>query len=1107
VNAVVVKATVAAVREIAARADVERVEADLVVELIEPVAPGESKGRDARGIGMTPGVQAIEADRVWTELGVDGTGAIVGNMDTGVDLSHPSLSARWRGNTEPVAECWLDSADLGDATPADQHYLGHGTHVMGTIAGLALDDTIGVAPGAVWIASNAIYQGTGTEFDNDVIASLEWFADPDGNPATMDEVPDVVQNSWGVNEGFSGYYDCDSRWWTAIDNCEAAGVVLTWSAGNEGSGSTSLRSPADRADSETNCFSVGSTLPTAPYAISGFSSRGPSGCGGAFAVKPEVVAPGEDIYSAQPGGGYQYLSGTSMAGPHVAGVVALMRSANPNVDVVTIKTVLMNTATDLGDPGEENTYGRGMINAYNAVLAVMGGLGTVEGYVTDSGTGLPIEGAVVADVGGFQSVSTDSTGLFSMMLSAEPHSLAFSFFGYLPDTLSVTVVEDSVTDASHALTTAPQARLHGFVYGPTGAPQDSATIEALGTPVAPAMSDPTGAYELFLPQGGTYEVRASASGVGAAQETVTLLADSLLHFNLPVLYREDFETGDFSMYPWAHSGSADWTVDASTAYEGSYSARSGSITHNQESVLSLDVHVDASGDLSFWYLVSSEANYDYLEFFVDGGQAGGWSGTVGWSEAVVPVTAGTHTFTWKYTKDGSVDTGSDAAWVDYITFPTLGPIPRPELSVAPALVAETVEPNGFAQSTVTLTNSGDADLDYSISWVTAGPKARQRETIDLAKGEDDPRVGEAPIAGQGGPDAFGYSWIDSDEPGGPIYAWEEINAIGTAVSVGDDWNVGPYGLGFSFNFYGTVYDSVRICSNGWLSFTSSATTYTNQGIPNSSDPNALLAGFWDDLNPSSGGTIYYYADVANARFIVEWDGIHHYYSGNPETFQIILNADGSIVYQYAIVASDASCTVGIEDPTGTDGLEVLMGVSGYLHNNLAIQFAAAEPPAPWLVVSPLAGTVVPGASADLTVDLDAAGLAEAVYTGTITIASNDPGGSVDVPVTLTVQSSTGAAMTGLPEEMALGAPRPNPFRGTTSISFDIPEGDGSAVLRVYDIAGRAVRTLTEGSVSPGSHTAVWDGTDSGGRRVAGGIYFYRLTAGDFDETRKVVLLR
>ncbi len=180
----------------------------------------------------TPGVLAIEADRVWNELGITGTGAIVANMDTGVDALHPALSARWRGNFAPAAHCWRDAAGFGDPTPED--HLGHGTHVMGTICGLGPNDAIGVAPGALWIADNTLNQGTGGAFDSDVTTGLQWFSDPDGNSSTDDDVPDVVQNSWGVNELFAGYVDCDSRWWAAIDNCEVAGVVLTYSAGGDG---------------------------------------------------------------------------------------------------------------------------------------------------------------------------------------------------------------------------------------------------------------------------------------------------------------------------------------------------------------------------------------------------------------------------------------------------------------------------------------------------------------------------------------------------------------------------------------------------------------------------------------------------------------------------------------------------------------------------------------------------------------------------------------------------------------------------------------------------------------------------------------------------------
>jgi len=415
-SAVVVRAPLDVLRALAARPDVAVAEPDLVVELITPV-PTEDKEERRPDDGQRtpePGVTAVRAPEVWNDLGVNGTGALVGSIDTGVLGTHVALNTRWRGynGAHPVSECWLDAAGLNHSTPQDGH--GHGTHTVGTMVGGAPGLEVGVAPGAQWIATNCINMGTGTAFDNAVIASLQFMADPDGNPATEDDVPDVVQNSWGVNEGFSGYYDCDSRWWAAIDNCEAAGVCLTWSAGNEGPSSTTLRSPADRALTPYNCFSVGATNATSPYAIASFSSRGPSGCGGAFAMKPEVSAPGVDTYSCYNNGSYTTMSGTSMAGPHVAGVVALMRSANPDLEVDAIKQILMDTAVDLGTVGEDNIYGHGFVDAYEAVLAALSGFNdTYPPNITPAAPGLVLEG----EAQNLSATVTDASGLASVTLT------------------------------------------------------------------------------------------------------------------------------------------------------------------------------------------------------------------------------------------------------------------------------------------------------------------------------------------------------------------------------------------------------------------------------------------------------------------------------------------------------------------------------------------------------------------------------------------------------------------------------------------------------------------------------------------------------------------
>jgi hypothetical protein len=337
-----------------------------------------------------------------------------------VDGAHPALNTRWRGyqGQNPWQECWLDVLGTNTQTPVDTY--GHGTHVMGTETGLgaATEDTVGIAWGAQWIACNAINQGVGGGFDQDIITAYQWFADPDGNPNTTDDVPDVVQNSWRINEQFgAGYTDCDTRWWNAIDNCEAVGVVTTWSAGNEGPGGTTIGSPPDRATTFYNATAVGAVDATNfgwPYPIASFSSRGPTGCNvpADRKIKPEVSAPGVDVYSSVPGGGYQSgWSGTSMAGPHVAGIVGLLREANPNLGVDEIKQILMETARDEGTAGEDNTYGWGFVDAYEAVVMATVGFADISGTVSNASyNNLPIAGATVTLIEIGADFDTDSSG-------------------------------------------------------------------------------------------------------------------------------------------------------------------------------------------------------------------------------------------------------------------------------------------------------------------------------------------------------------------------------------------------------------------------------------------------------------------------------------------------------------------------------------------------------------------------------------------------------------------------------------------------------------------------------------------------------------------------
>jgi len=355
---------------IAKRDDVYKVYPNYGIELIAPVEESIEREPGSRS-EPEPGIEAIRAPEVWN-LGLTGEGVLVANLDTGVDGDHPALASRWAGVADPRYEghpewAWYDPYAGQNNFPYDNG--GHGTHTMGTVCGGDPGDQIGVAPGAYWIAAAPIDRGGGiSRTVSDAILSFEWLIDPDGDPETNWDVPDVCSNSWGLTTGH-GYPPCDETFWSYLDACEAAGIVIIFSAGNEGS--SGLRRPSDRATDDYRTFAVAAVDANDPdWPIAGFSSRGPTYCtpNGDPAIKPDIAAPGVSVRSSLPGGGYGSLSGTSMASPHINGVVALMREANPNIGVEEIKEIIFSTAYDLGNPGEDNDYGWGMVDAYEAVL-------------------------------------------------------------------------------------------------------------------------------------------------------------------------------------------------------------------------------------------------------------------------------------------------------------------------------------------------------------------------------------------------------------------------------------------------------------------------------------------------------------------------------------------------------------------------------------------------------------------------------------------------------------------------------------------------------------------------------------------------------------------
>ncbi len=1053
-NMIVFEGTADAIRQAASMNEVAMIYFDPPIELIEPVKAKPAPA-DRVITSHEIGLDRINAPAAWS-LGFTGAGRVIANMDTGVDGNHPALASRFRGDVNGngnYEESWFDPYDTHYPFPTDTH--GHGTHTMGTICGRTPSgDTIGVAIDAQWIAAAPIDRGGGIgRTISDAVLSFQWIADPDGNPNTQDN-PDAVGNSWGIPDG-AGYPNCDQTFWVVIDNCEAAGTAVIFSAGNEST--SGLRSPADRATTYYNCFSVGAVDGNDPnLPIAYFSALGPTECAtGDLAIKPEVVAPGVDVRSSLPNNSYGYYSGTSMASPHVTGSCAVIRQANPNIDVNSMKNLLMLTATDLGPTGEENTYGHGIINLYLAVLMAAEG-GYVEGYIRDAITSLPLPGRVRL-VGGLVQTTAGADGHYLMFLPGDTTvTLEASYFGYLPLQYQVAVISDDTVTRDFALNLAPTAVLEGTVSAVGGGNIPNAVVQILDTPIAPETTDANGFY-IFptVPSGSAYRVQVNALGYGRGLDSIFVQYGQTNVLNFSLWPAQDFEitnggyTGD-GAWEWgtptygpsgAWSGAKCW----GTVLGGTYP------DYADDTLKSPPIMVTSpSARLEFYHWYAMESSYDGGNVGVSTDNGATWSvitpdgdypdrdiggfgylepgytgNSGGWRSASFDLSSfynQTIIIRWRFGTDGSV---YDAGWyIDDVVLIGTTPPPPPHLSWSPSSFTVDAPPGVIEVRNLTLTNSGDGPLFFNLSTTTnnllripvgqSSPQLNSQSQGEplgyMAADKSKPGSIEEPyyppvINNTGGPDAYGHTWIDSDEPNGPVFSWIDITGPGTPVNLYDDSYAGPFSIGFPFEFYGTSYNELYIGSNGILTFGSGSSSLGNTGLPDTSTPNNLIAVWWDDMNPDTGGSVYYYFDASNNYFVVSYIGVPRYSSYGSHTFQAILYPNGKIKLQYGVMDPGGyyeelrSATIGIENSSGTDGLQVVYNAD-YMHDSLAIEIDRG-----WLFVSPASGVVPPHSNLIAPVTFDGTSLNIGTYTGTVHLSSNDSlNPLVNIPVVFNVGS-------------------------------------------------------------------------------------------------------
>ncbi|GJQ63383.1 MAG: hypothetical protein SCALA702_24360 [Melioribacteraceae bacterium] len=351
----------------------------------------------------------------------------------------------------------------------------------------------------------------------------------------------------------------------------------------------------------------------------------------------------------------------------------------------------------------------------------------------------------------------------------------------------------------------------------------------------------------------------------------------------------------------------------------------------------------------------------------------------------------------------------------------------PEISVTPASVHVDLNPGGSATENVNVANvsQGNSTLDYMIELAnntfpnTDAVKVRliqKNETVSTeqaVKGNDIAKKGSS-VKGAGGPDMFGYEWIDSDEAGGPEYIWEDISTTGTAVT---DWIptgtfneldegvAGPFDLGFNFKFYGIEQTDVYFGTNGFVTFENiTMNTYTNDEIPDSDMPNSIIASVWDDMDGGNGGTVYY-QQMGN-KFVIQYDNWGEYFGSGTFTYQVVLYSSGKIMLYYKSLTGDLnSATVGIENADGSDGLQMVYN-SDYLHDELAVKISA-EPD--WLQLGNMEGRLYNGNSVDVELSFSDDDYPQGDYSMDVIITSNDPDMSeIVVPVTMTLGEGGGA---------------------------------------------------------------------------------------------------
>jgi len=649
-NVIICESTGEAIYELAKREDIRKIDHDEYRIVLPDIDENQSHFNDNQTREITWNVLIVNAEDVWAE-GYTGQGSVVSVIDTGVNYNHQDLNDHmWGGGIFFPLHGYDFHND--DNNPMDD--MGHGTHCAGTVAG---DGTAGsqtgIAPDAAIMALKVL-DASGGGYESSCWEAIEFSVDNDADVMSLSL---GWLHAWGPDR---------TSWRNAMNSALFAGVIASVAAGNEGTQygvPDNVRTPGDvpppwlhpdqtLTGGLSSVVSVGAT--NSNDGIASFSSRGPVSWDTISPfldypynpemglIRPDVSAPGENIKSLAhySNTGYESgWSGTSMATPCVAGVMALMISKDPSITPTQMSEIIETSSLHLGSTGKNNTYGSGRVDAYDAVNMVWG-----DPIPPNPATNpIPQDGQI--------SISLDSDLRWSNGGGATSFLLFFGtdnpptniLYGeWLESPIYVPIELNYETEYFWQITSMNQ-------YGET-----EGDIWSFTTTGPPDETYETGDFSQFPWQFQGYEI--SWPNDEPIENYIVI---------------EEIEN-------------INWIVTNEDNNSGLYSAKSGPIDHNQASTMSITGDVLNDDYIGFNYRVTSEYStsgnyfYDGLMFFIDD-EVMGWfqptpTGDTPWNFVSYSVPQGEHTFTWAYVKDsgpGGTDMPEDCAWIDDIYFPTM----------------------------------------------------------------------------------------------------------------------------------------------------------------------------------------------------------------------------------------------------------------------------------------------------------------------------------------------------------------------------------------------------------------------------------------------------